>query len=644
MLNHIQFSSLRSSFQLKLFAIFTLLTALITILFLSLYISNEIREHKLYLREQLHLQALYLGESIRLTLYAENKATLQLLAETAARAPEMRAVEIYAKDGRMLAGIRRSGLHTEADLILDTVEVRTDPLISNGSILSESLNPKGELVGTIHMERGTGDLAHLIRRMALVSSGIAVCFWMACTLFGYLVLQRVTRSFRSLMHGIQALHDGDLTTRINIESDDEPGMAARAINNLATVLQQRNQENKRLHEERLDFERQMFQTQKLESLGVMAGGIAHDFNNLLQVILGNMEMATLELTPDTRSYNFIINAINSGRRAAHLSSLMLTYAGKGLVSKKSLDLNELVRDNIDMLKTAAASTVSMELCLSDKLPAIMAGEPQILQIVMNLVTNAVESIEKQPGFVIITTGVQNCDKTALDASLLDVKPQPGTFVFLEVGDNGCGMSKDTINRLFDPFFTTKFTGRGLGMSAVLGVMRSHGGALFVESEPGKGTTFRVLFPIVASGQPATATESTIPPPEIPTLPESQLFGSVLVVDDEKPVLDVCAKMVKLCGFTVITARDGIDAVSKYREHADEIVVVLMDQAMPNMDGIAAMNKIYSIRPDAKVIISSGFNKDELSKRITDRPPAGFIVKPYTMSSLEAELKRVLRVG
>jgi CheY-like chemotaxis protein len=263
---------------------------------------------------------------------------------------------------------------------------------------------------------------------------------------------------------------------------------------------------------------------------------------------------------------------------------------------------------------------------------------------MNLVTNAVESIEEQPGFVRITTGVQNCDKTALDESLLDVKPQPGSFVFLEVSDNGCGMSKETINRLFDPFFTTKFTGRGLGMSAVLGIMRSHGGALFVDSEPGKGTTFKVLFPISESELPATATEYTIPLSEIPTLPESQLSGLALVVDDEKAVLSVCAKMVKLCGFTVITARDGIDAVSKFRKHADEIVVVLMDMAMPNMDGIAAMNEIYSIRPDSRVILSSGFNEDELSKRITDELPAGFIVKPYTMSSLETELKRVLQVG
>jgi len=642
MLNKIQLSSLRSSFQLKIFAIFTLLTTLITILFLSLYISNVIREHKLYLHEQVHLQALNLSESVRLTLYAENRDALQQLAETTARAPEMLAVEIYAKDGRMLAGICRSGLPPETDLIKETMEVRTDPLISGDSNISGSQNTESVLIGTIRLERGTRDLAHLIRRMALVSSGIAACFWMACTLLGYLVLRRVTRSFNMLMQGIQALHDGNLAARIRIISDDEPGKAACAINNLAMALQQRNLENSRLQEERLDFERQMFQAQKLESLGVMAGGIAHDFNNILQIILGNMEMAALELDPGSKSHAFIANAISSGNRAAHLSSLMLTYVGKGYVSKKSLDLNELIKENVEMLSTVTASTVSMELCLSDKLSAIMAGESQILQVVMNLITNAVESIKEQPGFVRITTGVQHYDKAVLDTSLLDVKPQPGRFVFLEVSDNGCGMSKETIDRLFDPFFTTKFTGRGLGMSAVMGIVRVHHGALFVESELNNGTTFRVLFPIFEAELPATVNESAMPAQETPSPRESRLSGLALVVDDEESVLGVCVEMVKRCGLTVITARDGSDAVGKFRKHADEISVVLMDVAMPNMDGIAAMNQIYRIRPDARVILSSGFNEDELTKRITDHPPAGFIVKPYTAAHLETELNRVLQ--
>jgi CheY-like chemotaxis protein len=386
----------------------------------------------------------------------------------------------------------------------------------------------------------------------------------------------------------------------------------------------------------------MLQAQKLESLGVMAGGIAHDFNNLLQSILGNMELASMKLPSDAAPQKYIANAIISGKHAAHLTNLMLTYLGKGLTTKKELNLNELVRDNTEMLRTAASAAVSVELFLSPDLPHITADIAHMQQVVMNLITNAAESILEQPGFVRITTGIQSCDQAGLAASLLEEKPAPGRYVFLEVKDNGCGMSEETLQRLFDPFFTTKFTGRGLGMSAVLGIIRIHNGALFVESEPGKGTTFRVLFPIPDSAPPATTEEPVSSPPQTSTFQESSLSGLVLVVDDERAVLKICTKMVQLCGFTVMTACDGIDAVAKFREQADEIVIVLMDLTMPNMDGITAMDEIYRIRPDTKVIISSGFNKEELSERITSQPPCGFIRKPYSMNVLEAEMRRVMQ--
>jgi signal transduction histidine kinase len=410
--------------------------------------------------------------------------------------------------------------------------------------------------------------------------------------------------------------------------------------------------SREIEEERLVIERQFLQAQKLESLGIMAGGIAHDFNNLLQAILGNIELAGMVLPLDAVAKKYITNAMVSGRQAAHLTNLMLTYVGKGFVDKQELNLNELIRENIDILKTTATSAVSVELSLADKLPAITANETQIQQVVMNLITNAAESIEDQPGTIRLTTGVRNCDQSFLAGSLLDEKPVPGRYVCMKVSDNGCGMSEETLKRLFDPFFTTKFTGRGLGMSAVMGIMKSHCGALFVDSEPGRGTTFKALFPVSDSVLTDTALERL--PPNLPLekggtesnpeqfiAPENSCSGVVLVVDDEKSVLKVCSKMVTLYGFTTITACDGIDAVTKFREHADEIVVVLMDLTMPNMDGITAMNEILGIRPDAKVIISSGFNREELKERFNVQLPSGFIRKPYNMSELEAELRRIM---
>ena len=402
-------------------------------------------------------------------------------------------------------------------------------------------------------------------------------------------------------------------------------------------------ERKRTEQERLNLEKQLLHARKLESLGVMAGGIAHDFNNLLQSILGNMEIASKELETGSSPYEHIANAILSGKHAAHLTGLMLTYAGMGTTIKKELNLNELVRENTEMLRAVISSTVKLEWSLNSDLPEITADEAQIQQVVMNLITNAAESIEGPSGIVSLTTGMQSCDQIFLATSLLSEKVKPGCYVILEVSDNGCGMSQETLTRLFDPFFTTKFTGRGLGMSSVMGIIKNHGGALFVESEPGKGTIFRILFPVSTSTKSAGIAASVIPAVKECASLKKPLSGVALVVDDEKSVLKICEKMVQLCGFTVITACDGLDAVSKFREHVDEIVVVLMDSTMPNMDGITAMGEIYDIKPDIKIILTSGFNEDELSDRITcNYSSSGFIRKPYRISVLEAELRRVLQ--
>lgn len=400
-------------------------------------------------------------------------------------------------------------------------------------------------------------------------------------------------------------------------------------------------ERKQAEEDRIKFEKQLLQTQKMESLGIMAGGIAHDFNNLLQAILGNMELAAIALPPDSDSQQHIVQAMKSGKAAAHLASLMLAYAGKGHFAKKELNLSELVRGNIDMLKTTVGTAVSFELSLSAELPNILADEAQIQQIIMNLLTNAAESIIEPPGLVRLTTGIHNYDKDTLSGTLLDTVPEPGRYAFLEVSDNGCGMNAETLKRLFDPFFTTKFTGRGLGMSAVMGIIKAHGGALFVQSEPGEGTTFKVLIPVLESTPSIAANESITPPVALGVNTDKQLSGLALVVDDEKNVLRACKKMVELCGLRVITACDGVDAVSKFRNHAEELDIVLLDLTMPNMDGIAAMNEIYSIRPNVKILLVSGFNEEELEKRIIGHPPFGFIRKPYSMNVLETEVRRAM---
>ncbi|MBV5338998.1 MAG: hypothetical protein J0665_05480 [Deltaproteobacteria bacterium] len=326
------------------------------------------------------------------------------------------------------------------------------------------------------------------------------------------------------------LRDRETAARIMAEQQ------AELVNNI-TELQHST-------EERISLEKQLLHAQKLESLGVMAGGIAHDFNNLLQSISGNMELAEMKLDVNSAARKYISNAIISCKHAAHLTSLMLTYVGKGIIVKKELDLNSLVVENVELLRSAASAAVTLELSLSEQPLHIRADVAQIQQVVMNLITNAAESIEEQPGIVRITTGTKSCDNVFLESSLLDDKPEPGRYAFLEIQDNGCGMSKDILKRLFDPFFTTKFTGRGLGMSAVMGIMKTHGGALFVESEPGVGTTFLAMFPAVDS---LSTVHSDLPvpsPPKEKKALKNPLPAVAMVVDDEKSVLKICATMVE----------------------------------------------------------------------------------------------------
>ncbi|MFA7404092.1 MAG: PAS domain S-box protein [Pelobacteraceae bacterium] len=393
-------------------------------------------------------------------------------------------------------------------------------------------------------------------------------------------------------------------------------------------------------QERLDFERQLLHTQKLESLGVLAGGIAHDFNNLLLTILGNVELAALKIPPDSPPHKLLEQATLAATRAADLTSRLLAYSGKGVFVITRLNLNQLVNENATLFRTAVPRTVSIDMHLSEGIPDIMGDVAQIQQVIMNLITNASEAIEIQAGRIKLSTGLVNCDRICLSKSRLEEKPEPGRFVYLEVSDNGAGMAEKIQQQIFDPFFTTKFTGRGLGMSAVLGIVKAHSGALFLDSAPGRGTTIRVIFPTAEKASMSPGMEAAHA--EIVSDVSDATSGTVLIVDDEKSVLKICAAMVTLCGFSTITASDGAEAVETFRLRSNEIDLVLMDLTMPNMDGVAAMQELRRIKPEIRIILSSGFNEQELDERISNQNPSGFIRKPYSLKSLEAELRRVMQ--
>ncbi len=397
-------------------------------------------------------------------------------------------------------------------------------------------------------------------------------------------------------------------------------------------------DRKKAGEERLNLERQLLHAQKLESLGILSGGIAHDFNNLLQAMLGNLELALMRLPHDTPVRKNINHAIKAGRHAAQLTSMMLAYSGKGLFVIKPLNLTELVEENATMLEAAIHKSITLEQQLDHTLPIIRADAGQLQQVIMNIITNAAEAIGDRRGTIALSTGVKDFDSATLNSSRLEEKQAAGRYVWLEVRDTGCGMEEETLSKLFDPFFTTKFTGRGLGMSAVLGIIRAHKGAFLVESVPGIGTTIKVLFP-TAGEQPV----GPAPVNESKPITEELIgrSGKVLVVDDEDMIRAVSTAMLKELGFETLAAASGEEALALFREMGDSIDVVLLDQVMPGMDGVTVFKELRTLRPDIKVLLASGFSQQEVSERFSGLGLYGFLPKPYTLKNLTAELSQVL---
>jgi PAS domain S-box-containing protein len=383
-----------------------------------------------------------------------------------------------------------------------------------------------------------------------------------------------------------------------------------------------------------NLEQQVLHSQKLESLGVLAGGIAHDFNNLLTGILGNADLALAELSPVAPARESL-QAIETGaRRAAELCRQLLAYSGKGRFLVQPLDVMELVQEMGHLLSVSISKKVVLKYHFTKKLPAVEADATQMRQTIMNLILNASEAIGDRSGVISVTTGLAHCDPEYLKTCFVADGIRPGDFVYVEVADTGRGMDKATQDRIFDPFFTTKFTGRGLGLAAVLGIVRGHKGAIKVYSEVGRGSTFKLLFP--AAQAPAHEIANTAP-----SARAWKGHGQVLVVDDEETVRTLTRRMLERVGFAVLTAEDGRQAVEIFQRVTAEVDLVILDLTMPHLDGEACFRELRMIKPTIKVILSSGYNEQDVVNLFAGKGLAGFIQKPYTNEELIAKVREVL---
>ena len=379
------------------------------------------------------------------------------------------------------------------------------------------------------------------------------------------------------------------------------------------------------------LEEQFRQSQKMESLGIVASGIAHDFNNLFQVITGNIELATLNRQMSEKSKNYLSNSMAALNHAARLTGQMTAYAGKSIFFPVNINLNEVIRDVEIMLDASIPKNVRVDYKLAPGLPDILSDQTQMTQIIMNLMINAYEAIGDNSGTISISTGAAYFNQQELDSLWIKEPLEAGEYVFLEVKDTGCGMDTVTLEKLFDPFFTTNFIGRGLGLSAVQGILRAHKGTVKLESKPGEGTTFRVFLPVSKKSEKSAEVET-------PVMEKKKSPGIILIVDDDELVLNVGANMLIESGFEVIKAVDSIQALKiltddRKSSQGARISCIVLDIAMPGMGGGQTLAKIKEIYPEMPVIIISGYPEDVAQEKLKGMEFPPFLKKPFTMAEL-----------
>ncbi len=391
----------------------------------------------------------------------------------------------------------------------------------------------------------------------------------------------------------------------------------------------------RIHteEERRALEEKIQQARKLESLGILAGGIAHDFNNLLMSILGNVDLA-MDAVPDpSNTYTNLQEIETAAKRATELCAKMLAYSGKGHFVIEALDLNKVLREIHPVLRIPIPDNVHFLLEPASHLPQIKGDVTQIRQVIINFVTNAAEAIANNNGVITVRTGVMQCDHDYLEEGYLDDDLVEGPYTYLEVEDNGRGMDIETRERLFEPFFTTKFTGRGLGLAAVLGIMRGHRGAIKVESNLGQGTTFRALFPALDTKHAGTEKEGR--------KGSGKNMCTILLADDDTAVRIVTQMALERKGYALLIAQDGQQALEQYQAHKESIQAIIMDLSMPRLSGLDLYNRIRNQHSDIPIILTSGASKEELPGPIQNDTRAAFLQKPFATTLLDDTLYNFL---
>jgi two-component system cell cycle sensor histidine kinase/response regulator CckA len=392
-------------------------------------------------------------------------------------------------------------------------------------------------------------------------------------------------------------------------------------------------ERERLAEEKQRMQERLYESQKMQSLAILAGGIAHDFNNLLVGVLGNASLALEDLPRNSELRPILEQIQQSGERAADLSRQMLAYSGRGKFLIKNIQLNDLITEMASLLQVSIHKDVTLEYDFNASLPQIRGDITEMRQVIMNLIINAAESIQNRAGMIKVTTGWKQLEDSEIQAALYSDKNEAGPYVWISVADNGSGIKPIELKKIFEPYYSTKNTGRGLGLAALLGIVRGHQGLLNVTSQPGEGTTFKIWFP---AAEPVESKEED--EPRVTRVTRGK--GTVLIADDEPSVRMLAERMLHKEGFTTFIARDGREALEVFQQHIQEISLVLLDQTMPHLKGSEIYRKMLEMKESVIILFTSGYTESEI-ERLTSTPNVAFLAKPYTMVALRDKIQKLL---
>lgn len=411
-------------------------------------------------------------------------------------------------------------------------------------------------------------------------------------------------------------------SRGKISEYNEKGKPVRVSGSLTDITELKESEEKRLK-----LEQKMQQAQKLESLGILAGGIAHDFNNLLIGVLGNTDIMLYQLPEDSPLRNKLIDIKTAAKRASELTNQMLAYSGRGRFIVESININDLILEMNSFLEASISKKVKLCYDFHKDLPLIKGDATQFRQVVMNIIINASESIEKRKGQIKITTNIVDIDEKIIKKMTVNNGIIPGEYISLEISDNGRGMDESSIKQIFDPFFTTKFTGRGLGLAAVLGIIKGHNGALTLTSKKECGTTFTIYLPITKTAKTPSVKNET------PNFVKNGEKLKILIIDDEDYIRTLTTRMLEIAGHESFTAEDGKKGIAIFKKKNSSLSCVILDLTMPDMDGEEVLKELKLINPDVPVIISSGYSPEDITRKFKAEEISGFLQKPYQFLEL-----------